>query len=488
MEFSETLHRRNKLLVNILWGMLVLGVAVSVLTEGEPSSIAVIAIVGSVACALATLLTYKRWLSRYVMYLVSAIITVLTILLIMTGPVITSYFLVYVNLAIMTLYGSSTAIAFSGITGIGTTVYLVLSPYKDELFGTNNPFTIMLYLLMIATPLYVSARFSERVQGEAAAQREEAVSERNRARQLVDQVAESLSSLNAFSSNLKENVTSTNAISKEVTAAFAEVTSSMEAQTSGISDIGESIRVIGQEVESLAVRSGEMKDRSENSARQTSVGSGEAEALENHMVRAREKIDASVDIMKQLNEQNKKIGDIVATIKNISYQTNLLALNANIEASRAGEHGRGFAVVSHEIRKLAESSKQSTEQIESILETIRTKTELAAEQVVEGQQSVVLSGSSANKVAEAMRSLAEDSDSAERQSSELNLSADDLRNQYNRITEQVLAISGTTEQNMAAVQEMSASMSTQDARIGDIVESFLELDKLASDLRKTAER
>ncbi|TVX99711.1 methyl-accepting chemotaxis protein [Cohnella terricola] len=485
---TEILHRRNKLLVNIIWGMLVLGIVVDFLAGAPSNSIIVLAVIGTIAGGTATLLTYKRWWSPYIMYLVSVIITVLTVLLIATGPIITTYFLVYVNLAVMSLYSSSRAIAFSGLSGIALTIYCFLSPFKDEMFGNNDPFTIMLYFLLIAVPLYVSAKFSERVQAEASSQREQAVAERNRAQQIVGQVSESLVTLNDFSSNLKRNMTSTNTISKEVTTAFSEVASSMESQTSGVADISESIRLIGQEIASLAAHATEMKERSENSARYTNIGNHEAEALETQMKQVHETIDDSAALMQELNEQNKQIGDIVSTIKNISNQTNLLALNAAIEAARAGEHGMGFAVVSHEIRKLAESSTQSTELIENILETIRTKTTLAAEQVLQGQLGIIRSGESVNKVAEAMRSLAADSHQNERHSSDLNHSAEDLNTQYDAITERIVKITEATEQNMAAVEEMSASMTTQDTRIGDIVESFLQLDKLASDLNKMTEK
>lgn len=488
MNPTETLHRRNKLLVNIIWGMLALGIVVDVATGVPTSSIAVLLIVGTLACGVATVLTYKRWLSEYVMYVISTIVTVLTLLLIITGPVLTTYILVYVNLAIMTLYSNSRAIAFSGLSGAALTAYLFISPYADELFGDNDPFTIFMYLVMLAVPLYVSARFSERLQADATSQREQAVMERNRARELVDKVAVSLASLNDFSSNLKQNITSTSAISKDVTNAFAEVTAGIETQTASITDISESIRLVEKEVASMAVRSTEMKELSDSSVKLTKMGSTEADSLQTRMSHVHETIDKSVELMNELDEQNKQISHIVATIKNISYQTNLLALNAAIEASRAGEHGKGFAVVSHEIRKLAESSKQSTEQIENILESIRAKTKEAAEQVLQGQQTVAESSTAVRTVGEVMRSLAVDSNKVERQSAEVHRSADDLHRQYNIIADQIVTIAGATEQNMASIQEMSASMTTQDNRLGDIAESFLHLDKLASDLTKMTER
>ncbi|THF73958.1 methyl-accepting chemotaxis protein [Cohnella fermenti] len=484
MQFNDTLQRRNKLLVNIIWGMLVLGIIVDFLTGVSQRSVIVLAIVGTFASGTATLLTYKRWLSGYIMYIISAIVTALTLLLIMSGPIITTYFLVYVNLAIMTLYGNSRSIAFSGLSGIALTLYLFVSPYNEEVFGNNALYTILLYFLLIAAPLYFSSRFSEKLQSEAGQQREQAIAESRRAQGIVDNVRAALGSLNEFSSNLKSNITSTGVISKEVTTSFAEVTADIETQTNSLAYISEAVRLIEAAVASLAERANEMKTVSDSSVQLTDIGSREAELLEERMGHVHANIDASFALMNELNDQNQLIGSIVSAIKNISYQTNLLALNAAIEASRAGEHGRGFAVVSNEIRKLAESSKNSTEQIETILEAIRSKTELAVDQVARGQQSVVESGAAVAKVAEVMRSLTRDSGQVERQSAEVTRSADDLRTQYDKMMDQIVAIASSTEQNMAAIEEMSASMTTQDKRIGDIVDSFLQLDKLASDMGK----
>jgi methyl-accepting chemotaxis protein len=484
MNYMETLHRRNKLLVNIIWGMLALGIAVDFLTAAGMDSIIVLLVVGTLTSGLATLLTYKRWLTTYIMYIISAIITLLTWLLILTGPIFTTYLLVYVNLAIMTLYGSSRAIAFSSFMGVVLTAYFFISPYKTEIFGDNDMVNMYMYLALIAVPLFVSTKFSEKLQKDIFSEREQAVLEKNKSVDLVNLVSSSLVSLTQFSSNLRQNATATGSISREVTLAFGEITSSTETQTSSISNISESIRHIEQSVTSLADRSTEMRDLSVSSAQLTQVGSEEAESLEIQMRSAHETMDSSVQLMNDLDSQNSRISDIVATIKHISTQTNLLALNAAIEAARAGEHGRGFGVVSHEIRKLAETSQQSTEQIEQILEDIRSKTTQAAAQVLQGQQSVANGSDAAQKVVQVMHALATDAGHLQSQSAHVEHSAEKLHQQYTRITDQIVTIAGITEVNMASIQEMSASMTTQDSRISDILESFLQLDKLTSDLNR----
>ncbi len=86
----------------------------------------------------------------------------------------------------------------------------------------------------------------------------------------------------------------------------------------------------------------------------------------------------SLDEITALNEQMRQISKIVNLITDIANQTNLLALNAAIEAARAGEHGRGFAVVAGEVKNLAGESKRASNQIESLIKAIQSKSEQTA--------------------------------------------------------------------------------------------------------------
>ncbi|MDB5052606.1 MAG: methyl-accepting chemotaxis protein [Bacilli bacterium] len=487
MNQLEILFKRNKLLVNIIWGMLALGVIVDFVSGVGTNAKLILIIAGVIVCGIATLLTYKKWFQPYIMYFISASVTLLTFLLIQSGPVITTYLLIYVNLAIMTLYNNYRPILFSGILGVALTNVLFFTNYRDTVFHSLKDDALLplnLFVIMTAGALIASGRFAEKLQNEVLHKQDIALKAKNQADQLLQQVSTSVDVLNQFSTQLKTDVTLTGSISHEVSTAFGEISASIETQTRSVSDISESIQAVEAAVAPVAESSAVMKALSIESAQLTHSGNEQVSTLAEEMDRVHLIIDTTVALMSELNDQNQRISDIVNTINSISSQTNILALNAAIEAARAGEHGRGFAVVSTEVRKLAESSRQSTEEITSILETIQAKTIEVSEQVNLGQLAVEKSLHATAQVEQIIQQVADNTTKVEQQSSSVEQSILQLQDSYQKISGEMITIAGITEQNMASVEEIVASMETQDSKINDIVTSFQNLDTLTHDLKK----
>src|SRR5690606_38870280 len=109
--------------------------------------------------------------------------------------------------------------------------------------------------------------------------------------------------------------------------------------------------------------------------------------------------------VEQLGRDSQQVGEIVQVISDIADQTNLLALNAAIEAARAGEHGKGFAVVADEVRKLAERSAESAEQIAELIKTMQSGVAEAVSAMEQGTQKVETGTELANQAGKALESI-----------------------------------------------------------------------------------
>ena len=161
------------------------------------------------------------------------------------------------------------------------------------------------------------------------------------------------------------------------------------------------------------------------------------------------------DRITALQQQGVQIGSILDVIRTISEQTNLLALNAAIEAARAGEHGRGFAVVADEVRTLASKTRASTQEIQQMIDRLRDTTRAAVDTMTEGRQ---LSSLALRDAEQAVSELATIVQAADR--------IQDMATQIASAAEQQSKVSEEINQNVSNIHEL-ASASTRVAREQD---------------------
>ena len=169
--------------------------------------------------------------------------------------------------------------------------------------------------------------------------------------------------------------------------------------------------------------------------------------------------------IRDMDESSQKISVILDTVEQISDQTNLLALNASIEAARSGEHGRGFAVVAEEIRKLADESAKSTEQIKSLITAIQDRSNEAvksmefSKKIAEEQNLIVNeTGKIFKKLSDTIKTLAESIDTIEMLNSDMNLKKDSIVSMIGAIQESVEEISAVSQETSASSQEILFSV------------------------------
>ena len=189
-------------------------------------------------------------------------------------------------------------------------------------------------------------------------------------------------------------------------------------------------------------------------------------------------------VIKDLDSKSAEIGKIIEVITGIADQTNLLALNAAIEAARAGEHGKGFAVVADEVRKLAELSRQSASQISGLIEVIQKETHQVVEmmnkgtvEISEGTQLVEETGRTFDQILKSIENVSSEIQEVSAISEEMSASVQQVNASIEEVTKIARDSVSSTAEIASATEEQLASME-------EVASSSASLANLAENLRE----
>ncbi|MEN0106121.1 MAG: methyl-accepting chemotaxis protein [Pseudomonas sp.] len=268
----------------------------------------------------------------------------------------------------------------------------------------------------------------------------------------VTQIASAAEQLSAVTEQTSSGVNSQKVETDQVATAMHEMTATV------------------QEVARNAEEASEAAKAADSEARNGDRVVGEAVAQIERLASA---VGDSTDAMNGLKRESDKIGSVLDVIKSVAQQTNLLALNAAIEAARAGEAGRGFAVVADEVRSLAQRTQQSTEEIEELISGLQSGTQQVANTLENSRDLTNSSVELTRRAGESLGSITRTVSAIQAMNQQIATAAEEQTAVAEEINRSVLNVRDVSEQTAAASEETAAS-SVELARLGGHLQSLVQ--------------
>lgn len=486
---SEIIHKRNTMLIKFLWFFFFVDAIMNVIEGNLMLPLWIFLSFGFVLLGVFTYYNKKKKMQYFIMYSLNIMLVIGIFIVNLLFPYKEvapfNHLLLILPLYLSTIYQEFRLVLAVGILVLGAQTYTSFTNSMN-IFGTNNtayivPASLLPTIFFIFISVFTS-RFSEKLRESVEERAVQSEKDKATIEEALGVVKTSVESVNVFSVKLDDNMTKVKESTGQVVVNATEMSQSFTEQAQTINEVKNETDRMRAEVQDVFEHSLEMKKSSDYSKQIIHTSQVKFKELTQTIGELQTVFEQSLKTSSNLNEKTEAISHIISSINEIANQTNLLALNASIEAARAGEHGKGFAVVAGEIKKLAEQSKNSSDQVGQILHEIEFETKQNQTNMAISKKAVENSGKTSEQVEEAFVSISSINEETTQRIDHIAQKIENLTQSFEDVSRNMGNIASVSEENTASLYDLNNSFEVVNQKIESIVQDFNELKSFIKEL------